>query len=246
MKKVILKFACLTLAISALLDASPVTAQTGASGPSFTCSLAPQGGVEEMICRDSALSRQDRVMATAFSHARAGVRGTEGLGELLSSQQAWLAERAACGNLRTQKSYCVEASTARRIGVLQHLASQNTRPDLAQARPHKTGTNASSRPPQGPSFSCTNARTNVERAICARQELSLQDWQVASLYRQLQRVIGNNPIHATFATEDQRSYIEKRNRCGRKSQTLSACLQVAHENRIKRLGELIGEINSRP
>ena len=64
--------------------------QTIGQGPSFSCARAPEGGAEEMICRDRDLSRQDRVMATAYSRVRALVRGSEGLGELMASQQwAW-------------------------------------------------------------------------------------------------------------------------------------------------------------
>jgi uncharacterized protein len=220
------------------------TAQSS-SGPSFSCLRAPEGGVEEMICRDADLARQDRVMATAFNRARAAVRGSEGLGELMSSQLAWLRERAACANLRTQKGYCVENTTAQRIETLEQWATLRMNPERAQRSPAKTGETASSRPPRGPSFDCTKARTAVERTICNSRDLSLQDRQVASLYAQLQRLIGTNPNQSAFAAQDQRDYLANRNRCGANPTTLSACLQVAHENRIMRLEELIEDARSR-
>jgi uncharacterized protein len=224
--------------------ASPCRAENNSPGPSFNCRLADEGGVEEMICRDAALSRQDRVMATAYSRARAAVRGSEGLGELIATQQAWLRERANCVNLRTQKGLCVEFTTKDRIELLWQWAELRQNPNRAQ--PSKTGTNTSSRPPQGPSFNCANARTAVERTICTSRDLSLQDRQVASLYAQLLRLVSGNVNQTRFFQTDQRDFITNRNRCDRRPNVISACLTVAYENRIMRLEELIEEIRSRP
>jgi uncharacterized protein len=237
----LLSFAAL---MSLTATASSSLAQSSSAGPSFSCRLAPEGGVEEMICRDSALSLQDRVMATAYSRARAAVRGSEGLGELIETQQAWLRERAACMNLRMPKGFCIETRTKDRIELLEEWAQVGMNPKRAQ--PSKTGTNTSSRPPQGPSFNCANARTSVERTICADRDLSRQDRQVASLYAQHLRLVSSNPNHTRFAQTDQRDFITNRNRCDRRPQVISACLTVAYENRVMRLEELIEEVRSRP
>jgi uncharacterized protein len=72
--------------------ASSSMARSNGAGPSFSCAQAREGSVEDMICSDADLSRQDRVMATAYTDAYAAVRGSEGLGELVETQQAWLRE----------------------------------------------------------------------------------------------------------------------------------------------------------
>jgi uncharacterized protein len=220
-------------------------AQSNGTGPSFSCLRAAEGGAEEMICRDRELSRQDRVMASAFSRARAVVRGSEGTGALLSSQQVWLRERNNCADLRTQKGFCIEASTDRRIKELEQWAALGMDPNRATPRrPEKTGVTKGSRPPQGPSFNCANARNLVERTICADRTLSLQDRQVASLYRQLMALPTGNRNLGGFMQTEQRDYLANRNSCDRRPAVIKACLQVAHENRIARLEELIEDIRS--
>jgi uncharacterized protein len=243
------KFFSLAALTGFCLVASPSLARSNGPGPSFSCEQAREGSVEDMICSDADLSRQDRVMATAYSDARAAVRGSEGLGELMSTQQAWLRERANCINLRTQKGLCVEFTTKDRIEVLwqwKELRQNPNRQNPNRTQPSKTGTNTSSRPPQGPSFNCANARTSVERKICADRDLSRHDRQVASLYAQQLRLVSSNPNHTRFVQADQRDFITNRNRCDRRPQVISACLTVAYENRIMRLEELIEEIRARP
>jgi uncharacterized protein len=110
--------------------------------------------------------------------------------------------------------------------------------------PVKTGVNQSSRPPQGPSFNCTNARILVERTICTDRDLSLQDRQIAALYRQLLRMPKQNPNQTGFFQTEQRDYLANRNRCDRRPAVIKDCLVDAHENRIARLQELIDEVGS--
>ena len=239
----------LFLSLALLASAAGVpqvsTAQSSGASPRFSCLRAPQGGVEEIICSDRQLSLQDRVMATAYSRARAAVRGSEGQGELVASQQAWLRERNRCASVRTQKGFCVENITADRIEVLEQWAQLRMDPTRASAnRPQKTGQNQSSRPPKGPSFNCANTRGAVERTICADRMLSLQDRQIASLYAQLMRMPMENRNQVGFMRDEQRDYIANRNRCDRRPAVIKACLQVAHENRIMRLEELIEETRS--
>jgi uncharacterized protein len=220
-------------------------AQSNGAGPSFNCARVAEGGAEELICRDRELARQDRVMATAYSRARSAVRGSEGLGALTASQQAWVRARNNCANLRTQKGFCIENITADRIEVLEQWAQLRMDPSRASSnQPQKTGQNQSSRPPKGPSFNCANARGAVERTICADRTLSLQDRQVASLYAQLMRMPMENRNQVGFMRDEQRDYIANRNQCDRRPAVIKACLQVAHENRIMRLEELIEETRS--
>jgi uncharacterized protein len=116
----------------------------------------------------------------------------------------------------------------------------------ALAQPAKSGANAGSRPPVGPSFNCSGARTLSEKTICNSRDLSLQDRQMASLYGQLRRLVADSPNHSRFVQSDQRAFINNRNRCDRRPAVITACLQVSYENRVMRLEELISEIQSRP
>jgi uncharacterized protein len=238
MKKVTLKLAGLALVTSASLAAGPVAAQSGTSGPSFSCARVPEGGVEEVICRDPDLSRQDRVLATAFRQARAAVRGSEGLGELLTSQQAWLRVRAECVNLSMPKGFCVETRTKDRIEVLWQWAALKTNPDRAQRQPQKTGTTASSRPPQGPSFNCARATNSVERLICANRSLSILDRQMAGLYDRARYRMP--PEMDAMLTTEQRTFLANRNLCARRINDKVECVATAYEMRNLRLNEWLG------
>jgi uncharacterized protein len=228
----------LALILPMTLASTPVKAQS--TGPSFSCARAPLSGIEQLICSDRDLSRQDLLMARTFAKARAAVRGSEGLGELIDSQRAWLVERAECANLRTQKGYCVEASTKSRIEALDQWASLRTNPARAVQRPTKTGTTTGSRPPQGPSFNCARTTNVVERSICADRSLSILDREVASLYRRATTKLA--PSDARNLATEQRDFLANRNQCARRTSDRMACIQTAYEMRSLRLGEwLSGE-----
>ncbi len=224
-----------TLMALATFPIAPAVAQINHPGPSFSCAMADEASVEDMICADAALSRQDRVLATAFSQARAAVRGTEGHGALLASQQAWLRQRAACMELRTQKGFCVENRVKERIELLWEWTRLKMDPQQAVRRPVKTGTTQGSRPPRGPSFDCTKATTVVERAICNDRELSLLDRQMVDALRQANAATGRSDL-PVIATE-QRAFLSNRNRCAARTRDRRMCIQVAYEMRIQRLGE---------
>lgn len=232
---------CLTVLALAVFASAPATAQSGqsgASGPSFSCARAPEGGVEEVICRDPDLSRQDRVLATAFGQARAAVRGSEGLGELLASQQAWLRERAECVSLNMPKGFCVENRTKDRIEVLWQWAALKTNPDRAQRQPQKMGTTASSRPPQGPSFNCARATNSVERLICANRSLSILDREMAGLYDRARYRMP--PEMDAMLAREQRTFLANRNLCARRINDKVECVATAYEMRNLRLNEWLG------
>jgi uncharacterized protein len=214
---------------------SASTAQIGHRGPSFSCIQASEGGVEELICRDENLSIQDRRMATAYANARAAVRGSEGLGALIDNQRAWLRERAACVDLRTQKGLCVSDLMDKRIKTLNQWTRLRMDPQQVSNRPAKTGTTQSSRPPRGPSFDCTKSTTVVERAICNDRELSLLDRQMVDALRQANAATGRSDL-PVIATE-QRAFLANRNRCAARTTDRRMCIQVAYEMRIQRLSE---------
>lgn len=224
-----------TFIASAICPVVPAAAQIGHPGPSFSCRMAEEGGVEEMICKDATLSRQDRDLATAFSRARTAVRGSEGHGALIAGQQAWLRERAACMDLRTQKGLCVQNLTRERIDVLGEWTRLKADPTRVASRPQKTGTTQSSRPPTGPSFDCARATNPVERAICADRGLAILDRDMASLYR---RAIANIArTDAPIMAREQREFFANRNRCSARTADRNLCIQVAYEMRNQRLGE---------
>jgi uncharacterized protein len=220
----------LALAVPLLIAPTEVFAQT--TGPSFSCRQVDDDSVEALICADADLSRQDRNLARAFSRARQAVRGSEGLGELLDSQQSWLRERAACADLRTQKGLCVSEITTKRIVALNQWASLKTNPSRV---PTKTGTTQSSRPPQGPSFDCGRASTSIERMICADRGLSIADREMAGLYRRASLKV--SPSDLRVLSNEQRAFLANRNLCSRRPEVQKVCLQTAYEMRNLRLNE---------
>jgi uncharacterized protein len=227
------------------LSLAPAMAQKSNAGPSFSCSGVGPDSVESLICADAALANQDRVMATAFSRARASVHASEGHGALLASQRAFLRQRAACAQLRTQKGFCVEMATKERIETLYEWTRLEMDPSRAANRPTKTGTTQGARPPVGPSFNCAQASGVVERAICADRGLSIHDREVAGLYRRLLNAYDRRSSLAPMAVNlrtEQRAFITNRNRCSAKPAVIQACLVVAYENRIQRLSEQLEEV----
>jgi uncharacterized protein len=223
----------------------PASAQIGHPGPSFSCMQAPEAGAEQMICADAELSRQDRVMATAYGRARDAVRGSEGYGALQENQKSWLRQREACASLNTQKGLCISDLTDKRIAKLNQWASLKMDPDRVVAKAQKTGTTKGSRPPQGPSFNCAAARTLVERTICADRQLSGLDREVSVIYSRLVNAYKARPELGTMGANlrtEQRAFIANRNRCSLRPDTIQMCLIVSYENRVMSLNEQIEEV----
>jgi uncharacterized protein len=225
------------LTVVTALPLVSATAQISHPGPSFSCRMAEEGSVEDMICADAALSRQDRILATAFSRARTAVRGSEGHGALLASQQAFLRERGACMDLRTQKGPCVQHIVSERIDLLNDWTRLKMDPSRVSSRPAKMGTTQGSRPPSGPSFECRRGGNVVERAICADRSLSILDREMAGLYRRAAAKAARTD--APILAREQREFLLNRDHCSARTADRNQCIQVAYEMRNQRLGEWI-------
>jgi uncharacterized protein len=242
MKKVSNVWLCSASFVAALVGMAtlplvPATAQISHPGPSFSCRMAEEGSVEDMICADAALSRQDRILATAFSRARTAVHGSEGHGALLASQQAFLRERGACMDLRTQKGPCVQHIVSERIDLLNDWTRLKMDPSRVSSRPAKMGTTQGSRPPSGPSFECRRAGNVVERAICDDRSLSILDREMAGLFRRATAKAARTD--APILAREQREFIINRDHCSARTADRNLCIQVAYEMRNQRLGEWI-------
>lgn len=194
-----------------------------------------EDSVEALICGDPDLSHQDRALADRYAAARAAVRGSEGYGALYDNQLVFLRERAACTRLRTQKKACVLDITDKRLVELEQWQTLRMDPARATRSPAKTGTTQASRPPRGPSFDCRRASNVVERAICNDRSLSLLDRQMVEALNKANRAVPGMALRQI--EREQRTFLANRNRCTRKTSDRVACITVAYEMRIQRLGE---------
>ncbi len=80
-----------------------------------------------------------------------------------------------------------------------------------------------------PSFDCAKASSDVERTICANEQLAVADASVAANYRQmLQYRTGKD---AKVFKDEQRAWLKRRNQCG----TDVACLSDAYEFRYSEM-----------
>lgn len=76
------------------------------------------------------------------------------------------------------------------------------------------------------SFDCRKATTDVEKIICAREELSQLDDQLANTYKNALKAVAEPAV----LKADQREWLEKRNRC-----TGMSCLYDAYVQRVTQL-----------
>jgi uncharacterized protein len=88
-----------------------------AAGPSFDCSKAKKGSVEELICKDDALSAMDQKMATVYAEAVQKAIN-EHPPVLKAEQRGWIRGRNDCWK-SADKRECVDQSYRRRIAELQ-------------------------------------------------------------------------------------------------------------------------------
>jgi uncharacterized protein len=102
----------LSLAILAL-SVGPALAQ----GPSFDCSKATAGSMEESICRDSGLARLDRQLAQVYSAAQVKAKN-EHPPTLRAEQRGWIKGRDECWK-SDDKQRCLTDEYKRRIAELQ-------------------------------------------------------------------------------------------------------------------------------
>lgn len=88
-----------------------------AAGPSFDCAKVRAGSVEEMVCRDEALSALDRKLAEVYDAASR--KATNEHPPLLKAEQrGWIKGRNECWKA-SDKRACVESEYIRRIAELQ-------------------------------------------------------------------------------------------------------------------------------
>ena len=90
-----------------------------AAGPSFDCSKAQKGSIEELICKDEGLSMLDRKMATVYAEA-AKKAINEHPPVLKAEQRGWIKGRNDCWKSQDKRK-CIEESYRRRIAELQAL-----------------------------------------------------------------------------------------------------------------------------
>ncbi|SRR6266571_4175602 len=91
-----------------------------AHGASFDCGKASTR-VENLVCSDDELSKQDELVAKAYERARAA----PGLsGQITRTQRAWLARRNAC-----RDRACIRAAYASRLKELQNISQTGAKDD---------------------------------------------------------------------------------------------------------------------
>jgi uncharacterized protein len=108
-----------TFILSVILSLSYGSAvgTTSAAGPSFDCSKIQKGSIEEMICKDEALSAIDRKMATVYAEASQKAVN-EHPPVLKPEQRGWGKGRNDCWKSEDKRK-CVEESYRLRIAELQ-------------------------------------------------------------------------------------------------------------------------------
>ena len=88
-----------------------------AEGPSFGCSKAQAGSIEELICNDSALSKLDQKLAEVYAAALDKAQN-ERPPTLRAEQRGWIKGRDECWKSEERRP-CVEDEYKRRIAELQ-------------------------------------------------------------------------------------------------------------------------------
>ena len=99
------------------LWASATPQAANPKGPSFACDRVERGSIEELVCRDEALSALDRTLARVYA-AAAAKAGNEHPPVLKAEQRGWVKGRDDCWK-SDDKRQCVESEYSRRIAELQ-------------------------------------------------------------------------------------------------------------------------------
>jgi uncharacterized protein len=105
-----------SLAVVAVGGACLATAAM-AEGPSFSCDKVEAGSVEEMICRDSDLSKLDRTLSDVYEAASQKAKN-EHPPVLKAEQRGWIKGRDECWKSNDTRK-CAEEEYRRRIAELQ-------------------------------------------------------------------------------------------------------------------------------
>lgn len=87
------------------------------SSPSFDCSKAEKGSVEEIICNDPELSRLDRELAKVYKEAEEKAKN-EKPSVLKAEQRGWIKGRNDCWKSENEKD-CIKTNYMLRIAELQ-------------------------------------------------------------------------------------------------------------------------------
>ena len=112
------KLTLAAMAATATLGVFAVTGTAEAAKPSFNCRYA-SNAAEITICQSNYLSRLDKNLAYWYGRAKLRASYFGQVGQLKSSEQAWIYERDACG----YDASCIAESTINRIEVLRRYAT---------------------------------------------------------------------------------------------------------------------------
>jgi len=99
------------------LGAAAATPGAFAQGPSFPCDKAEAGSIEEMICKDAALSKLDRQLSEVYA-AAARKAANEHPPVLKAEQRGWVKGRNECWKSEDRRA-CVAGEYTRRVAELQ-------------------------------------------------------------------------------------------------------------------------------
>jgi len=115
--KTSLALSAFILSIILSVSYGPTVGTASASDPSFDCSKIHKGSIEEMICKDEALSTIDRKMARVYAEA-SNKAVNEHPPVLKPEQRGWVKGRNDCWKSEDKRK-CVEESYRLRIAELQ-------------------------------------------------------------------------------------------------------------------------------
>ncbi|MEE3664818.1 hypothetical protein V2I52_23385 [Brenneria sp. g21c3] len=88
-----------------------------------------------------------------------------------------------------------------------------------------------------PSFACAKASNKTEKAICGDRELASYDVSVKrsfDFFRQQAGEVGNSDLQQQI-TQEQKSWLQERNACGKDK----VCLKTAMQNRLEALAHIM-------
>lgn len=94
-----------------------ITPAAMAQGPSFSCTKLRAGSIEELVCKDEALSALDRQLASAYASASRKAKN-EHPSRLKAEQRGWVKGRDDCWK-SDDKRTCVQQVYEHRVVELQ-------------------------------------------------------------------------------------------------------------------------------
>lgn len=94
-------------------------------------------------------------------------------------------------------------------------------------------------PADAASFNCHKARTESEKAICAKPTLNMLDQRMGNVFRTLLARVGHSGQRDQFIA-DQQFWLGVRDGCNAEAD----CLRVAYHDRIKELNGYIAAVKA--